>query len=201
MDVDELARAASEDPERADELVSLIRNDLLRCVRLRLADPSIDAEDVLQDALVIVVRKLGRFESRGAGSFLRWAKGIARLEARKAVERTIRRRHGQAKAAFRTVLSPTTNPSSRVLRAQRLELLAEQARELSPYLQRVLADELVDGDPKQFAVRERIAVSTVRAVRWRARTRLSELVGERLAGRGVAKAGPVEARASTPSST
>src|SRR5262245_3584254 len=81
--------------DRESEWVRQARSGDLAALKLLLADARqpllasiqrqipararclIDAEDVLQDALVIVTQKLSEFEDRGPGSFQRWMATIS----------------------------------------------------------------------------------------------------------------------------
>jgi RNA polymerase sigma-70 factor (ECF subfamily) len=42
----------------------------------RAGVPSADRDDLIQDVLVVVVRRVGEFEHRGAGAFRAWLRGI-----------------------------------------------------------------------------------------------------------------------------
>lgn len=64
----------------------------LRAAAIRLASPDGDAEEVLQDTLLQVVRTLHQF--RGESSFLTWASAVARSQAH-------RQRRGRARERAR----------------------------------------------------------------------------------------------------
>jgi RNA polymerase sigma factor (sigma-70 family) len=177
MDLDELARAAQTDPAAAELLFERLRLELSGFVARRFGLPMPAVDDVVQNALLVVHRKLDRFESRGPGSMLSWVRKIALYEALRELRRHARMprplgswEHG----------SPETGLSSQVFRAQLVTLLRAEARELPSYERRAIEAEFDDGDLGEFAAREQVSRSAARAIRWRARKRLGVRVLERL---------------------
>lgn len=58
-----------------------LERNLPNALRRRLS-----ADDVLQEAYVVAVKKVGEFEDRGEGSFRAWLRRIVELELREAIE-------------------------------------------------------------------------------------------------------------------
>ena len=197
MDLDELATTASGDPIAAQRLFLHARDELDRYLRRYFWPLGDELDDVLQNTLAVLHRKLAQFVPNGPRSFVRWARGMARFEAKEAMRKRRRRGDLQVRAAARTVGSPGTGLSSRILKRQRLALVREQVGSLSPSHRRVLEDELAGGDAEAYAERERLAVATVRTTRWLARKRLQSLVLARLEQ----EAGPKLERRTPSSST
>ncbi|MFO0795855.1 MAG: sigma-70 family RNA polymerase sigma factor [Gemmataceae bacterium] len=56
---------------------------LLRGWLARTGVPPTDRDDVVQEVLIVVVRRVAEFEHRGPGAFRAWLRGVVVLQARK----------------------------------------------------------------------------------------------------------------------
>ena len=90
----------SRDAEVFESLAALIRDGLMRRVRLRLRSiaPNIDPDEVLQDVLVNVYRYPDRFDGSRPGAFRAWSSMI--------VDNSIRRKLRRRRSAPELVLQP-----------------------------------------------------------------------------------------------
>ena len=80
-----LSQAVAGDVAALTELLCAARPRLCRYIAVRMppaARDAIDAEDVVQHALIHVFRSIGRFEPRGSQAFDRWLRVIALSELR-----------------------------------------------------------------------------------------------------------------------
>jgi RNA polymerase sigma-70 factor (ECF subfamily) len=71
--LERLAVAPSDDDwRRLDDLY----RPLLRAWMARAGVPASDVDDLMQDVLLVVIRKIGKFERRGQGAFRAWLRTI-----------------------------------------------------------------------------------------------------------------------------
>ena len=84
----ERARAGDETAFRAlwDAATPRVRRRLERLLPPALRR-KVDVDDVLQEASIVAVRRIGEFEARGEGAFAAWLQRIAELKLREAVRR------------------------------------------------------------------------------------------------------------------
>lgn len=178
VDFDALAVAARSDPAAADQLFEAVLLHLQHGWRHgNRQQAGADGDDIVQNTLLAVHRRLHKFESRGPGSFLRWVHGVARLESKELLRRS-QRSVRLVEAVAREARTPATNLSSRIERQQQLALVHAGVTSLVPAHQRAIASDLGGGDTRLLAAREQITVIAARALRCRARRRLRDLVAE-----------------------
>lgn len=97
-------RAVAGDQVALTTLLAECRGRIVRYIRARVPDRTgavVDAEDIVQSALIEVFRHIGTFSDRGPGSFQRWVATIAVRKLRDAVrlQRTARRGGGRPPAS------------------------------------------------------------------------------------------------------
>ena len=95
-------RAVAGDQIALTALLTECRERICQCVRRRIpADlaGNIDAEDVVQTALIAVFRNVDTFEDRGPGSFFRWVATIALQRLRDGIRAVRSAKRGGGRAA------------------------------------------------------------------------------------------------------
>src|SRR5690606_36628298 len=145
-----------------NELGRQLALELSPYFRRRFAEP--DANDLVQITLMVIARKLPEFEPRPGKPFIDWVRAIARIEAQEA-RRQRRRLARLASGLAEELRSPSTNLSARLDRAERLERIAKALEQLDSPCRRVIENDLVEGDPGEFAEHEGIKPGTVRTRR------------------------------------
>jgi RNA polymerase sigma-70 factor (ECF subfamily) len=147
MDEEELGRRFREgDPAALEALLEGCDGDLRRAAEKGLPAPlrhRVSVSDVVQEARIAAFRSRGTYEYRGAGSFRRWAVGIALKKALQAVrthlgtgKRSARREGGGPDdPTVSRIASPDPTPSE-IAVGRETEDLARRAMESLPEDQR-----------------------------------------------------------------
>lgn len=184
MTLDELLAAARiEDPDvrvgaSVDAFWSAVLEELYRFFAGRVSP--CDADDLVQLCVDVVLRKLDEYQSRGHDSFVRWLRVIAANQHLAWQRAPQRERVRKAKLLAQPSATPLLSPSGWALLCERGGLLDEHKQRLPAHEQRALEHELSGGDDRALAVREGVALPTVRSRRWRARAHVARsIAGER----------------------
>ncbi|MFO7561586.1 MAG: hypothetical protein R6X02_02985 [Enhygromyxa sp.] len=177
MDLDELVAAAQAGDKRA--LQALLRRLPVALRPCFGADfDRADIDDLIQTTSLVILQKLHKFEPLPGKPFIRWARGIARLEVHK--ERGTRRRCQRLKEqASRLPPPPTTSLNSRMDRAANVKLVHAAIGKLNSPLRRVVENDLEEGDVDEFVEREGIKRDSVRVRRSRAYGKMRRFVRRR----------------------
>lgn len=170
MDLDELVVAAKKGEEKAlDQLFARLIVAIRPCFKRGF--PAADIDDLIQSTLMVILRKLPRYEVTADKPIDHWARGIARLEARSELRKRSRRSRIEQTAA-KDPTPTTTHLSSRLDRAANLAKIDDALAKLDSPLRRVILNDLEEGNIAEFAEREGIERDSVRARRRRARRKL-----------------------------
>lgn len=142
------------------------------------------AEELTQTTILVVLRKLDRFQPVGPHAFRNWVLAIAGRQARAHAHGPRRERARRSKLDADP--SPTAmcslavhGPVEELLRRERLELISECLSRLPELHRRALESDLAGDDYREFAVREGISVGGARVRRHRALAQLRQLVAAR----------------------
>jgi RNA polymerase sigma factor (sigma-70 family) len=136
-----------------------------------------DAEDVIQNTLVIVDRKLPELEWRSAKEFRSWVRTIARHQARELLRQQGRRdRQAGAARDMAAQRAPSASFVSQLDRARQEELVHEAITKLATPYRVVIENDLDEGESDDLAKQQGIALGTVKTRRRRARQMLRRLV-------------------------
>lgn len=178
MDLDELVLAVRGGDSRAwNELGPRLIAELGPYFQRWFAEA--DARDLTQDTLVVVVRKLPEFKVDAKRPFRRWVRSIAHTQIKEAFRQQGRRdrlAHELAEARW----TPPTSPTGRYAQTESLALVVEALDEIADRYRRAIEHDLQDGDPHDFARRERIERGSVRTRRRRAYQVLRRVVRRRI---------------------
>lgn len=184
MTLDELLAAARvEDPTvrvgaSADAFWSAVLAELRRFFAGRV--PSYDADELVQDCVDVVLRRLDEYQPRGHDTFVRWLRVIAANHHLAWQRAPQRERMRKAKLLAQPSATPLLSPSGWALLRERGGLLEEHKQRLPAHELRALEHELSGGDDRALARREGVALPTVRSRRWRARVHVARsIAGER----------------------
>jgi len=175
MDLDDLRHAASLGAPGAWDALGRALSEELRRFFAKHFDTA-TADDLAQTTVSIILAKLDDFEPRGPHSFRNWVFAIAGNQGRKRRFAPIHEAARRAKLVAKPSSTAPTTPSARMLRQQRLEIIARALPELSERHRRTLLSELAGEDYSSIAAREGITVSSVRVRLHRTIRRLQELV-------------------------
>jgi RNA polymerase sigma factor (sigma-70 family) len=176
MALDELVLAVQGGESRAwNELGRRLIAELGPYFRRKFGE--VDGNDLTQSTLLIIARKLPQYEVEPGKPFIHWVRAIARREAQEAFRQQQRRARLAVEMA-EIVPTPSTNLNSRLVWAERRELVAEAIGKLDSAHRRVIQHDLDEGDKDEFAEREGIQTGTVRSRRRRAHRELQRLVHE-----------------------
>lgn len=186
-------RSSAGDVAALTVLLTECRRRLVAYVQARVPTRcrgTVDAEDVVQAALIPAYREIAAFEYRGPGSFHRWIATIAIRKLRDAVRASRARRRGgdvhvaaaaldeSMIALLDCVSSPGRSPSQSVARHEAIAAIQSALDRLPPdYRQAVW---LVNIEGRTVAEAAAAMGRTERAVHnlcHKARRRLSELMG------------------------
>ncbi len=179
MDLDELFRAARESGSRRamQELLRALRSELVDELRREVGP--IDAEDIAQETLVIIVRKLPEFDPRHDGAVRAWALKIGHRIAVRFKTRGKLPSEGHANLPA-VIPAEGLGPLATLELAEQRSLLYRLIGQLTTKYRRTIQQKLAGMEDEEIARREGIRVSSVR-VRWfRAARKLQGcLLGER----------------------
>jgi RNA polymerase sigma factor (sigma-70 family) len=179
VEIDDLVLAVLRGDSRAwKKLAVRLQADLRSMLRSSLDEA--DAEDIIQNTLMIVVRKLPEFEWRSGKAFRSWVRTIARHQVRELLRQRGRwdRQAGVARdmAAQR---APSATIHSRLDQARQGELVQEAITKLATPYRVVIENDLNEGQGDTLAEQEAIAPGTVKTRRRRARQMLRRHVRKR----------------------
>jgi DNA-directed RNA polymerase specialized sigma24 family protein len=124
--------------------------------------------------MVIVWRKIDRYEQRGPDSLRRWVRAIIRLELQHTAFEVARLALLEAALLREHPRTPGLTPTTHVLYVESLVMAQEAIRKLSTRHQR----SLVLGHPRRISESEGISVDAARMLLHRALRRLTELMRE-----------------------
>lgn len=178
---DRLAAARAEDPElrvgpAVTEFWEAVVDELYRCFSSRF--PRADADDLVQQSVDVVLKKIHTYQRTGPDSFVRWLRVIARNKRNAWTEQPLREQARVNELLGQPRPTPLFSPPSWVLLRERSELLEQHKRELPEHEQRALEHELRGEDDRVVAEQEGIALSTVRARRRRARQHVAGSIAD-----------------------
>ena len=182
-DAEAVAAARAGDVLSSNQLLDKLQTRVFRFI-LRQAASTQDAEDLTQETLIEVHRKLHAF--RGTARFSTWALGIAQNIVRNYRNRSPAFRHGAASPDLLEIIpDPGGGPHEKLLTQNRMRALQEGLqRFLTPELREALALVSMEGLPyDEAALVLDIPVGTVKTRVFRARKMLRE---------GLKKAGQLE---------
>lgn len=165
------------DASAFDEVVARHRDGVYRFVRARLGLPSHEAEDVTQDVLVLVYRRLARFEGR---SRLRtWILGVAanvcRERRRSPSLREMSLDHGEGSEPLRTLPDGNAGLEAALARRELQEAVRSAIQSLAPHHREAILLREIEGlTYEEMAGLLDVPVGTVRSRLHNARTALAE---------------------------
>lgn len=140
-----LERARDGDRAAFDALVSPLRQDLLRRIRLKIGSSmreKLDPEDVLQEVQLRALQSISRFQWQGEGSLEAWLEGIAANLILHTVKTHRRRREFQID---REPCAPDATPSRVQRRDERFERLKKSVDALPPDYRAAVRLSRIDG--------------------------------------------------------
>ena len=198
--VDLVLRFKGGDAGALDELFQRYWPRLRRVIRIRMGQDLrqfVDADDLVQDTLVIAMRKLGDLEVRSQASIMQWLSRIAEYQIKnkrsylKAQRRDPRReqrlqtREASTETDVLGVVVPHEGPTpSQILsRAETEQIIDGCVEELEPdvYREVVLMRDYYGSDWETIrAELERPTVDAVREIHRRARAKLREVLRARI---------------------
>ena len=162
VDLDELflAARASGSLRQHEQLLYAVRHVLMRDLRREV--PSATLEDVVQEALLIIERKLPEFVPRRRGSFQAWVVKIGRTHARHC------KRRGKLVIGDHEPLpdsspEPSTGPITALRRAEQRSELRRLLDRLATVYRRTLQLKLAGLDNHEIASAEGITVKAVQS--------------------------------------
>jgi RNA polymerase sigma factor (sigma-70 family) len=147
--------------------------ELLRFFRRSFKED--DANDLAQEASVVILKNLEAFEPQGPGSFHRYLMKVAGILA-KSKRRTSARGYEQQAKVEACEDAPGLSPPSLILEQEQRALLQRWIPELPDIYRRAIEHELAGGDDQTLAQREGISLITARTRRVRAHYRLKDLI-------------------------
>jgi RNA polymerase sigma factor (sigma-70 family) len=175
MDLDQLRLAAQErDPEAWETLGRALSQELHRFFSNSFDKTS--AEDLAQATVLVVYRKFEEFEPAGPHSFRNWVLAIAGRQGRERLAAPFREAARLRKLRAKPSPVPPTSPGSRLLRRERLEIIADCLPKLPDTHRRVIENDLAGDDASSLAAREGITVAGARVRRHRAISSLKQIV-------------------------
>lgn len=176
MDLDELLLALRRGEPRASERFGLAVRDELYRFFSNCFGP-VDADELTQDAFIVVWEKLDQFEPHAPGHVVRWLFTIAANKARARREAPIRQiaRHDKVRE-HQAIDSPMTGPETRVRQREQQEIFERCKDQLDDDEQRILDHTFAGGNDRQLARAEDIKTASVRSRRHRAKRTMRELV-------------------------
>jgi RNA polymerase sigma factor (sigma-70 family) len=176
MDLDELLAALrAGEPGARDAFGMAVFDELQQFFSQRFSGE--DTNELTQATFDVVWQKLDRFEPRGPGSFGRWLRTIAANKARARRQAPLREHVRHSKLSEHQSLgTPLITPSTMVLRKEQRELVEQHKRELPEHERQALEHELADGDDRELADAEGIAVKSAASRRYRAKRRLQKSI-------------------------
>ena len=172
-------RAQNGNRSAFDALVRLYRDRLISLIHSRLGKQLgryVDAEDILQEALVKAFQSIERFQWRGDDSFLRWLSAIAEHRIQDAA-----RRHGAIRPSQLEVdiAAPGVSPSKAERRNERFERFEAALKQLSPdYSQAILLARIEGLSIEEVARRMNRSPNAVSHILLRALRKLRESLGD-----------------------
>jgi RNA polymerase sigma-70 factor (ECF subfamily) len=116
------------DRDALDELYARHQGRLLHFIRARMpasTSARVTPEDILQETLLEVARKIDDFESRGAAAFYRWMVEIARFKLMEAGRAGRAKKRALEAPLNASVIGDHTSPSGRAMRGERARGLHE----------------------------------------------------------------------------
>jgi RNA polymerase sigma factor (sigma-70 family) len=138
------------------------------------------AEELAQTTILVVIRKLDKFEPIGPHGFRNWVLAIAGRQARSYAHRPRREQVRRSKLDDLSSPIPMSSPhDDELLRRERLVLISECLSHLPASHRRALESDLAGDDYREFADREGISVGGARVRRHRALAHLRKLVAAR----------------------
>ena len=197
-DAELILQAIAGDRGAVLKLLGRFRRELCAQVQNRIPATlrgSVDAEDVVQEAHVEVIRSIGTFEPRAAGSFQRWVRTIATRKLRDAA-----RRHRAAKrgagvapatnlprgvadsmvALLDLVAGPERTPSRVVARTEAVQAMQAAMEQLPESYRRVLwLIHIQERSVAEAAADMGRSEGAIRVLCHKARRRLAEILGSR----------------------
>jgi len=176
MDLDELlASLRAGEPGARDAFGVAVFEELKRFFSQRFSDE--DTNELTQVTFDVVWQKLDSFEPRGEGSFGRWLWKIAANKALAHRQVPVREQVRQSKLSeHQRVATPMLTPSTVTLRREQRELVERHKAKLPDHERRALEHELADGDDRELAETESIAVKSAASRRYRAKQHLQEAI-------------------------
>ncbi|HVI04415.1 MAG TPA: sigma factor [Enhygromyxa sp.] len=178
---DRLAAARAEDSQlrsglAVDDFWAAVLDELYRYFASRFTRA--DADDLVQQSLDVVLRKIQSYQRTGPDSFARWLQAIAHNKALAQREQPQRERARIDVLCGQPRPSPLFSPHSWVLLHERSALLEQHKHELPDHERRALEHELRGEEDRLLAEREGVALATVRTRRRRARRRVAGSIAE-----------------------
>jgi len=176
MDLDDLVLAVQAGDTRAwKQLVPRIANLIRPQFRRHFGEA--DTNDLIQATLLVVFRKLPKFQVEAGRPVTNWVRTIARIQVQDELRKR-GRRHRLEDEVAEARQTPSTGLSSRIDRNERLDLINAGIDELDSRSRRVVENDLDEGDLDEFADSEGIKRGSVRARRSRALGKLRRVVGK-----------------------
>ncbi len=174
-----VARAQTGDRGAFDALAELYTERLLLVIRSRLGKElgrRVDAEDILQEALVQGFQSLARFQWRGDDSFLRWLGTIAEHR----IQDAARRHAGRVALPLDVdIADSAVSPSRAERRSERFERFEAVLEELSPDYKQAILLARIDGlSIEEVARRMNRSPNAVSHILLRALRKLRESLGD-----------------------
>ncbi len=178
MDTEDLVHAALDGDLRARaRLLQRVGEELTRLFARSF--PDADAQDLSQITLMIIERKLPRFEPDAKRPFMSWVRAIARTQLKEDL-RQLKRRMRLVREFAMIPERPQTRLSSRLRRIELLEIIEDELAKLDSRFRRAIEHHLAGGSDAELAEREGIKLTTVRTRRLRGLDKLGRNVRARL---------------------
>ncbi len=172
MELDDLVRAAASGDERAWARMARLLSPRLRgyfVARCR----GLDSKDLIQDTLMVVSTKLPDFEMRSEAAFIAWVHKIAQFVALAAL-RQLDQTEKLSKRLGQNERTPSPKLSTLLDRAERLEMVLREVKNLPASYRLAIENVLDDGDAKDLAALAGIERVSARVTESRAFARLRE---------------------------
>jgi RNA polymerase sigma factor (sigma-70 family) len=136
----------------------------------------LDCKDLVQETLIVIWTKLADFELRSETAFFCWARKIAQFMALAAL-RQLAREKKLMRALGQVERPPTTRLSTKLHRAERLQMVLREVDKLPESYRRAVENMIDGGDARELAERAGIAWTSARVLESRTRKLLRSRVG------------------------
>lgn len=175
MDVVQLVEAARAGDQRAWSRLAARLWPRLRGWFVRRVS-CCDADELVQDTLLVMWQKLPNFEMRCEEAFISWTFRIAHFMALAAL-RDVKKETKLVQALGQVQRTPSAGLNTRVERAERIALIAAEIDKMPNAERRAVENMLDGGDARDLAARADMKWTSARSLQSRACARLRRRLG------------------------